>query len=153
MQYPGLVLSVQKSNYLAGSGTRSNRPKRTGPGASTGVPLHPTDADWAGEFIQSLTPTRSERTYLRLVRVGVAARIVGPVTPRSLRHTFLTQVARDTNDPSMVLRLGNVSPTVAIQYVRGAAQDRDVEYIKRRGARTGIVLTQQESHRVTRSEA
>lgn len=111
-----------------------DRPKKRGPDAATAVPLGPeSDVEWARDLLASLLPPRSERTYLRLIRdIGKEAGISGAVTPRTLRHTYLTQLARDALDPSTVVRLGNVSPKVAIQYVRGAAQDRDVELVRRR---------------------
>ena len=112
-----------------------NRPKKRGPAAATGVPLGTDEARWAAEFVASLLPPRSSKTFNRLVRdVGSAAGISGAVTPRTLRHTFLTQLARDSGDPSVVIRLGNVSATEAIRYCRGAAQDRDLELMRRRGS-------------------
>ncbi len=111
-----------------------NRPKKKGVGAATAVPLgDPTEFAWAAPFLATLLPRRSAKTYNRLVRdVGLAAGIWGAVTPRGLRHTFLTQLARDSGDPAEVIRQGNVSPIEAIRYCRGAARDRDVELVKRR---------------------
>ncbi len=113
---------------------RWNRPKKVGIASATEAILG-SDGDecaWAREFVLSLFPPRSEQTYLRLVReLGRAAGIRGTVTPRTLRHTYLTLLARRTGDPSEVIRFGNVSPRVAIQYVRGASKDRDVELARR----------------------
>lgn len=73
---------------------------------------------------------RSEKTYNRLVQaVARAAGSRGSCTPRTLRHTFLSQLARRVRDPEVVVRLGNVSPKEAIRYCRGAARDRDAEVV------------------------
>ncbi len=109
-----------------------NRPKKRGIEAATAVPLGKSDVvtGWAQEIVASLLPRRSEKTYNRLVQdVARAAGIRGSCTPRTLRHTFLSQLARRVRDPEVVVRLGNVSPKEAIRYCRGAARDRDAEVV------------------------
>jgi integrase len=63
--------------------------------------------------------------------VAKAAGITGRVSMRTLRHTYLTQLARKALDPAVVVQLGNVSPREAIRYTKGAAMDRDVEVFER----------------------
>lgn len=79
---------------------------------------------WISEFIEVQTG-RSEKTYQRLViAVGIAAGLPG-MTPRTLRHDFLTRVAEKTGDVREVMRLGACTLKVAMRYINSVEHPTD----------------------------
>jgi len=98
-----------------------NRPKTAKPIA---VPIPRSMEVWVPAFIRAQTG-RSEKTYQRIVEeAGVALGLPG-LTPRSLRHDYLTRVAETTGDIREVQRLGGTTMATAIGYINSIEHPSD----------------------------
>ena len=100
------------------------RPKKTGMAARCEMQFGPTER-WMREFVDGVRASpRSDRQIGMLVRaVAASARIEGPVSPRTLRHTCGVLMLRRSRNPSVVKDLLNVSDRTLQHYLRLTNED------------------------------
>jgi len=104
-----------------------DRPKKKGVSAWTSVELEPSDLEWANPTIEWVRANpRSTVTYRRFFhQLGEFAGCTHPCSPRVMRHTFATNLAREVRDPEIIMRKLNCSLRTAAMYLKGASYDRD----------------------------
>lgn len=117
-----------------------HRPKKKGVWSKTVVPIHVDDLPQLPSVLTFLgwakANPRSTEFYRQLfISIGKRAGIEGDVTSRTLRHTFLSTLARRGANIEELMRIGNVSAAVASQYLRSTPRYTDRDFVTRGSVR------------------